>query len=97
MVEGLLSELTERQRQVLRLRYGLDEADGRECSLAEIAARLDTTETGVSETLKKALAVCRRLAARHDQPQPPPAAQRTHGAQAARTVRQVTGGRADLA
>lgn len=70
LVERLLAGLTERQSEVVRLRYGLDEADGREHSLAEVAARLEMTETGVIETLKKALAACRRMAAVQERPQP---------------------------
>jgi RNA polymerase sigma factor (sigma-70 family) len=69
LVEGLLAGLTERQRQVLSLRYGLDEADRHEHSLAEIAAQLGMTESGVCDTLKKALGACRRLAAKQNLPQ----------------------------
>ena len=61
LVEMLLAGLTEQQRQVLRLRFGLDPADQREYPLAEIAERLDLPETNVSQTLKRALAACRRL------------------------------------
>ena len=66
-VEALLAGLTQRQRQVVRLRYGLDSSDGREWSLWEIAEHLHLTETGVSRTLKQALAACRRLACAEQQ------------------------------
>ena len=61
-VEALLAGLTQRQRQVVRLRYGLDSTDGREWNVWEIAQHLHLTETGVSRTLKQALAACRRQA-----------------------------------
>ncbi len=61
LVQRLLAGLTEQQRQVVRLRFGLDPDDGREWSLAEIAERLNIPESNVSQTLKRALAACRRL------------------------------------
>jgi RNA polymerase sigma factor (sigma-70 family) len=67
LVEMLLEGLTEQQRQVLRLRFGLDPADQREYPLAEIAERLKLPETNVSQTLKRALAACRRLYAQQGQ------------------------------
>ncbi len=68
-VEALLAGLTERQRQVVRLCYGLVPTDQHEWSLWEIAEQLHMTETGVSQTLKQALAACRRLAEQQSQSQ----------------------------
>jgi len=62
LVESLLSGLSERQRVALRMRYGLDEADGREHSIAEIAAHLGISDTATGSLLKHALISCRRLA-----------------------------------
>jgi RNA polymerase nonessential primary-like sigma factor len=66
LIERLLSRLSERQRLALRMRYGLDEADGRERSIAEIGARLGMTDSAVRSLLQHALISCRRLAARQD-------------------------------
>ncbi len=73
LVERLLGSLSERQRQAVRLRYGLDEADQREWSLREIAEQLHTSENGVRSILTHALATCRRLAEKQgaaSRPQP---------------------------
>ncbi len=67
LVEALLAGLTERQRQVLSLRYGLDPADRREWSHVEIAQHLGIPQSSVTQTLKRALAACRRLAERQSQ------------------------------
>ncbi len=61
LVQQLLAGLTEQQRQVVCLRFGLDPEDGREWSLAEIAGRLNLPESNVTQTLKRALVACRRL------------------------------------
>ncbi len=76
LVEMLLAGLTEQQRQVLRLRFGLDPADQREYPLAEIAERLNLPETNVSQALKRALAACRRLYAQQGQGRSPRAPHR---------------------
>jgi RNA polymerase sporulation-specific sigma factor len=73
LVERLLGGLSARQRQVVRLRYGLEEADQREWSLREIAEQLHTSENGVRSILTHALATCRRLALKQgaaSRPQP---------------------------
>ncbi len=73
LLERLLGGLSARQRQVVRLRYGLDEADQREWSLREIAEQLHTSENGVRSILTHALATCRRLAEKQgaaSRPQP---------------------------
>jgi RNA polymerase sporulation-specific sigma factor len=66
LVESLLAGLSERQQVALRLRYGLDETDGRERSIAEIGARLGMTDSAVRSLLQHALISCRRLAARQE-------------------------------
>ena len=60
-VEALLAGLTERQRQLLSLRYGLDPADAREHTNIEIAQMLNLSETNVCETLQRAINACRRI------------------------------------
>lgn len=92
LVEALLAGLTERQRQVLYLRYGLDPADQREWSHVEIAQHLGIPESSVTQTLKRALAACRRLyeqrlrqqAHRQDNPPPPRQYQEARNEQMAR-------------
>ena len=66
LVERLLAGLTERQRLALKMRYGLDEADGRERSVAEIGAALGMTDSAVRSLLQHALVSCRRLAERQE-------------------------------
>ncbi|MGH3182282.1 MAG: sigma factor-like helix-turn-helix DNA-binding protein, partial [Streptosporangiaceae bacterium] len=78
----------------LRLRYGLDETDGREHSLTEIAAHLGISDTAVSSLLKHALISCRRLAekwgASEEQPPPRQSAATRRNAQPANRLAQVT-------
>src|SRR5712692_2192666 len=64
LVETLLAGLTERQRQLLHLRYGLDPADAHEHTNIEMAQMLNLSEVNVCETLQRALNACRRLADR---------------------------------
>ena len=54
-VEALLSRLSSREQQVLRLRYGLDEADGRTHSLNGIAQQLGLTDSTVCTIIKRAM------------------------------------------
>jgi RNA polymerase primary sigma factor len=60
-VEALLSRLTEREQQVLRLRYGLDEADGRCLTPAAIARQLGLDCSTVSHLEYRALRKLRAL------------------------------------
>lgn len=53
--EHLLAALTQREQQVIRLSYGLDEADGRTFTRKEIAALLGIVPGGVQRTLRRAL------------------------------------------
>jgi len=53
-VERLLARLTPRERTVLRLLYGLDEADGRTLSRREIAAHLGVALGAVKGDLWRA-------------------------------------------
>ncbi len=61
-VEALLSQLTEREQQVLRLRYGLDEADGRCLGPTAIARQLGLDCSTVSHLEYRALRKLRALA-----------------------------------
>ncbi len=54
-VEMLLGRLAPHERTVLRLFYGLDEADGRTLSRSEIAALLGITLDAVKKTLQRAI------------------------------------------
>lgn len=54
-VEALLARLTPREQQMLRLRYGLDEADGRAHSLNAIARQFGLDASTVSTIIKRAL------------------------------------------
>jgi DNA-binding CsgD family transcriptional regulator len=54
-VEALLAGLTPREQQVLRLRYGLDEADGRAHSLNAIAQKLGLDDSTVCMIIRRAL------------------------------------------
>jgi RNA polymerase primary sigma factor len=54
-VEMLLSRLTAHEQRVLRLCYGLDEADGRTLDRREIAALLGITPDAVKKTLRCAM------------------------------------------
>jgi RNA polymerase sigma-E/F/G factor len=54
-VEALLARLTAHERTVLRLCYGLDEADGRILSRTEIAALLGVTPGAVKGAIRRAL------------------------------------------
>ncbi len=60
-VEALLSRLSPRQQQVLRLRYGLDEADGRCHAPAAIARQLDIDCSTVCKLEQRALQKLRTL------------------------------------
>lgn len=62
-VEALLSRLTPREQQVLRLRYGLDEADGRAHPLTTIAGQLGLAVSTVCHLEQRALQKLRALAA----------------------------------
>ncbi len=64
-VEALLSRLTEREHQVLRLRYGLDEADGRCHAPAAIARQLGLDSSTVYHLEHRALRKLRALARSH--------------------------------
>ena len=61
-VEALLSWLTEREQQVLRLRYGLDEADGRCHAPAAVARQLGLDSSTVYHVEQRALHKLRALA-----------------------------------
>lgn len=61
-VETLLSRLTEREQQVLRLRYGLDEADGRCHASAAIARQLGLDSSTVYHLEYRAVCKLRALA-----------------------------------
>lgn len=54
-VEALLSRLSSREQQVLRLRYGLDEADGRTHNLNGIAQQLGLADSTVCTIIKRAM------------------------------------------
>lgn len=54
-VEGLLARLSAREQMVLRLYYGVEEADGRTLSRTEIAVLLGVTPTAVKGVLQRAL------------------------------------------
>lgn len=64
-VETLLSRLTPREQQVLRLRYGLDEADGRCHAPAAIARQLGLDSSTVYHLEQRALRKLRTLARSH--------------------------------
>lgn len=64
-VEALLSRLTEREQQVLRLRYGLDEADGRCLTPTAIARQLGMDSSTVYHLEQRALRKLRALARSH--------------------------------
>jgi RNA polymerase sigma factor (sigma-70 family) len=61
-VEALLSRLTEREQQVLRLRYGLDEADERRHAPAAIARQLGLDSSTVCHLEQRAIRKLRALA-----------------------------------
>jgi RNA polymerase primary sigma factor len=54
-VEALLARLTPREQQVLRLRYGLDEADGRAQTATAIARKLGLAGSTVCKLEQRAL------------------------------------------
>jgi RNA polymerase primary sigma factor len=57
-VEEMLSELTERERTVLKMRFGLD--DGRQHSLEEVGARIGVTRERARQIEAEALSKLRR-------------------------------------
>lgn len=57
-VQSLLSELTPKQRQVMVLRYGLD--DGQELSLASISKRMDLSREQVRQLERQAMDALRK-------------------------------------
>lgn len=61
-IQELLSELTPRQRQVMILRYGLE--DGQELSLASISKRLDLSREQVRQLERQAMDSLRKRKAR---------------------------------
>jgi len=61
LVEALLSHLSLREQQVVRLRYGLDEQDGRERSQVAVAAQLGIAQPQVNRIERGALAQLRAL------------------------------------
>ena len=58
-MDGLLSQLTPRQQQVLRLRFGMD--DGELLSLQQIAAKLDISKERARQIEQEALSKLRKL------------------------------------
>ena len=61
LVEALLSHLSLREQQVMRLRYGLDEQDGQERSQVAVAALLGIAQAQVNRIERGALAKLRAL------------------------------------
>ena len=82
-VETLLVRLTPRERTILRLFSGLDEADGRTLSRTEIAALLGLTPGAVKGAIRRAL---RKLRAA---PKEPPPAQEPRDKEAERQARRA--------
>ena len=82
-VKTLLIRLTPREQRILRLFYGLDEADGRTLSRTEIAALLDLTPGAVKGAIRRAL---RKLRAA---PKEPPPAQEPRDKEAERQARRA--------
>ena len=68
-LDGLLAaaRLTERQRQVLALRYGLGPTDAREHSVNETARLLGITRWAVTDAELRALGILRQLAQEQEQ------------------------------
>ncbi len=61
LVEALLSHLSLREQQVVRLRYGLNEQDGQERSQVAVAAQLGIAQAQVNRIERGALAKLRAL------------------------------------
>jgi RNA polymerase nonessential primary-like sigma factor len=57
-VQSLLSELSPKQRQVMILRYGLE--DGQELSLASISKRMDLSREQVRQLERQAMDALRK-------------------------------------
>ncbi len=66
-IEGMLDQLTPREHEILRMRYGLD--DGQERTLREIGARFDVTRERIRQIEAEALRALRGLS-RGDLPVP---------------------------
>jgi RNA polymerase sigma factor (sigma-70 family) len=56
-IEELLAQLPPRGREILQLRYGLDERDGRKHSYDAVATKLGMTKNGVMQAERRAIAM----------------------------------------